>query len=110
MWWEDLYQMYIVACNLEVMETNDNMKFNFMLHAGSKDAIKKWQDLEIPFPSKDYMKAVKKKGSLATRPELRHGVFRRARKVEKMDDAQRERFNIVKEKLEAHKKKLELDF
>lgn len=109
MWWEDLYEMYRVACNLDTMETNDRMKFDFLLHAGSKDAMKKWKDLAIPFPSDKYMESVERQkgvGNQMTRPELQHAMFRRARKVEKMTPEQRERYKYVKKRIEEHKKEM----
>ena len=43
-----------VAANSITFEKNQDLYFQFCLHAGSKDAIKNWKDSPLPFPDKDY--------------------------------------------------------
>lgn len=50
MYWEKVYEMYEYASNLDALETNGDRKFDFMIHAQSKEAIQSWQDMPIPFP------------------------------------------------------------
>jgi hypothetical protein len=52
MFWEHVYAMYEYASNLESIEKNEEMKFNYMLHAQSKKALDGWRDMAIPFPDK----------------------------------------------------------
>ena len=49
MYWEEVYELYEYASNCNILEKNEDMRFNFLLHAGSKEAINSWQDLLIPF-------------------------------------------------------------
>lgn len=50
MYWEHVYEMYEYASNLEAMEKNEEMRFQFLLHAQTKEAVNSWKDLPIPFP------------------------------------------------------------
>jgi hypothetical protein len=59
MYWEELYAMYEYACNMQAIEKNEDMKFNFMLHAGSKDAIDKWKDIPVPYPDRGWLQNIK---------------------------------------------------
>jgi len=59
MYWEEVYEMYEYASNLQAIEKNEDMKFNFMLHAGSKEAIDNWKDLPIPYPDRNWIAAYK---------------------------------------------------
>jgi hypothetical protein len=45
--------MVQVASNLSVYEKNQELFFNYCLHATSKDALKHWKDSPLPFPDKD---------------------------------------------------------
>jgi hypothetical protein len=96
MFWEDVYQMYELACNFNSLETNDEMKFQFILHADSKS---KWQDLSLPYPDKDFIK---------TKAPKREEPFfvQRVTKREKASVQQLERAKYVKNRLAEHKKKL----
>jgi len=98
MYWEEVYEMYELSCNLNVIEKNDDMKFQFILHSGTKDAAKKWKDLPIPFPNRKW----NPKPSQTRMPK----AFERHAKKEKMSPAQRERLEYVKKRMEEHKKKM----
>ena len=52
MYWEEVWEQVQVASNIMVYKTNQEMYFQFCLHAGSKDAIKNWKDSPLPFPDK----------------------------------------------------------
>lgn len=54
MYWEEVYEMYEYASNLDTLEKNEDMKFNFMLHATSKKALDSWQDAPIPYPDRNW--------------------------------------------------------
>ena len=41
-----------MAANCEAYEKNQDCKFNYMLHAQTKNASKNWKDFPLPFPSK----------------------------------------------------------
>jgi len=60
MFWEEVYPMYELASNMDIIEKNSDMKFNYLLHASSKDAMKSWRDLPIPFPNRRWIPPVKK--------------------------------------------------
>jgi len=53
LYWEELWEVVQVAANSTVYEKNQDLFFNFCLHAGSKDAIKNWKDSPLPFPDKE---------------------------------------------------------
>lgn len=55
MYWEEVYDMYEYASNMDVIEKSEDMKFNYLLHAQTKDAISHWNDLPIPFPARDWI-------------------------------------------------------
>lgn len=57
MYWEDVYEMFEHASNLNILEKNDEMRFQFALHAASKN--NRWKNLEIPYPDKNYIKQLK---------------------------------------------------
>jgi hypothetical protein len=52
MYWEEVWEMVQVAANLSIYEKNQEMFFNYCLHAQSKDAMKHWKDSPLPFPDK----------------------------------------------------------
>jgi len=52
LYWEEVWELVKVASNSMALEKNQDMYFNFCLHAGSKDAIKNWKDSPLPFPEK----------------------------------------------------------
>lgn len=54
MYWEDVYEMFEYASNMEAIELNRDMHFNYMLHAQSKEALDAWESLKIPYPSRDW--------------------------------------------------------
>jgi hypothetical protein len=53
LYWEEFNEILEVAANNLVYEKNEERFFNFLLHAGSKDAVKSWKDSQLPFPDKD---------------------------------------------------------
>jgi hypothetical protein len=60
MYWEEVYEFYELASNLNIVDLNDSMKFDFMLHAQSEEALNGWKDLEIPFPDRSWNPKEKK--------------------------------------------------
>lgn len=60
LYWEELWELVKVASNNLVYQRNQEMYFNFCLHAGSKDAIKNWKDSPLPFPDEDDTQEQKK--------------------------------------------------
>lgn len=54
MYWEDVYEMFKYARNMDVIELNRDMQFNYMLHAQSKEALDAWQNEQIPFPKEGW--------------------------------------------------------
>lgn len=73
MYWEDVYKFYEIASNMDVLDSNEEMKFNYLLHAQTEDALKKWKDLTIPFPARDWnpLKASEKKPAVFERATKR---------------------------------------
>jgi len=55
MYWEEVYEMYEYASNLEVIERNEDMRFNYLLHAQTAKALNNWRDLPIPFPDRNWI-------------------------------------------------------
>ena len=60
MYWEEVWELVEVASNIMVYQKNQEMFFQFCLHAGSKEAIKSWKDSPLPFPDKDNTIVIKK--------------------------------------------------
>lgn len=54
MYWEEVWDMYELASNSEIIEKNESMKFNFIIHAQSKEAMESWEDLPLPFPDQKW--------------------------------------------------------
>lgn len=54
MYWEDVWEHLEIASNINTYERNQELYFQFCLHAGSKEAIKNWKDSPLPFPDKKY--------------------------------------------------------
>lgn len=50
LYWEEVWELVVMASNLTVYEKNQELFFNYCLHATSKDAIKHWKDSPLPFP------------------------------------------------------------
>jgi hypothetical protein len=98
MYWEDVYDLYEFASNMNTLEKSEEMKFQVILHATSKDCINNWKDLPIPFPNRKWKPAPKK--------ERLPKAFERHVKREKMSPAQEERYKYVQKRLEEHKKKV----
>ena len=57
MYWEDVYEMFKYARNMDVIELSRDMQFNYMLHAQSKEALDAWQNEQIPFPKEGWQEA-----------------------------------------------------
>ena len=53
MYWEEVWEQVQIASNLITYQRNQEMYFQFCLHAGSKDAIRNWKDSPLPFPDKE---------------------------------------------------------
>ncbi|MBW2994355.1 hypothetical protein KY315_02970 [Candidatus Woesearchaeota archaeon] len=53
LYWEEMWEQIEVASNLSAYENNQKRHFNFLLHAGSKEAVKNWKDSPLPFPDKN---------------------------------------------------------
>ena len=102
MYWEDVYELYEFASNLELLEKNEHMKFQFMLHAGTKEAINKWKDIPIPFPDRDWKPPIK---PIKRKEEDLLPAFSRHKSTAKMTPEQRERRDYVKKRVEESKLK-----
>ena len=103
MYWEEVYEMYEIACNLNTKEKNEEMKFNFILHAQTKEAQDSWVDLPIPYPSRDWNPP---KYSEKEDNELIKLSNRIAIKREKATPAERERAKVVRQRMKEHNKKV----
>jgi hypothetical protein len=99
MYWENVYEMYEYASNLNTLEKNEQMKFNFLLHATSKEAVSSWKDLLIPFPDRDWKRPTRKRRKLLS-PKLHS-----KQSSTKMSPEQRARAEYVKERIAKNKKK-----
>ena len=99
MYWEDVYEMYELASNLNVLEKSEDMKFQVIIHATSKDAMNNWKDLPIPFPNREW-KPIPKKDRLPK-------AFERHAKREKMTPEGRARVDYVQKRLQEHAQKVE---
>jgi len=100
MYWEDVYEMYELASNSEVLERNEKMRFEFMIHATSKKALDSWSDLSIPFPSDKWNPP--KKLEKQNLPKS----FNKFRNSSKATPEQTERAKYVKKRVEEHNKKI----
>jgi len=115
MYWEDVYTQYEYASNMETMERNDSMKFQFMIHAQSKKAIDAWRDMPIPFPARNYKETVTRPTTPEQAKETRRSNenkalsqnFRRKLGVSKMTDAQRKRRDYVAKRQKAQQEKIQ---
>lgn len=100
MYWEEVYEMYEYACNLNTLEKNESMQFNYLLHAQTKDAMKNWKDLPIPYPDRDWKPPEPKQGATKFKPE-----FERNAKRTKMTPERRKRYEEVLAKVKATQEK-----
>lgn len=94
MYWEDVYRYYEMACNLNTLERNDEMHFQFLLHAQTKEAANSWQEQEIPYPDRDW-KPVK-----PTKGVDPNSVFSRSLNRVKGTEEDKKRFQEVRRRLE----------
>ncbi len=101
MYWEDVYEQYEIASNLEAIDMNESMKFQFMLHAGSKDAMKNWEDITLPFPDRAWIPPTRKR----LKQEDISPVLSRHKNKTKMTPEQAARRDEVKRRLAESKKK-----
>lgn len=99
MYWENVYEMYEYASNLNTLEKNEQMKFNFLLHATSKEVANSWKDLLIPFPDRKWKRPIRKR-----QKPLPHKL-RNKQSKSKMSEEQRARAKYVREKLATDKKR-----
>jgi hypothetical protein len=90
MYWEQVWEMFELCCNREALEKNDEMKFQFMLHAQSKQALDSWKDSPIPFPNPEFAKL-----RLPDKTNELPKEIQRMAQVTKMTPEQRERFEYV---------------
>lgn len=100
MYWEDVYAMYEYASNMDTLEMNEDLRFNFMLHAGSKKAMDAWQDLPIPFPNKNWKPKPKENKGFGTK------VLGQTVKRVKGTPEDTKRYNEVLERMKKHKEKV----
>lgn len=100
MYWEDVYSLYEYASNLNVMEKNEQMRFQFMLHASSKKAMNAWKDMDIPFPDKRVHQQVK-----AYKPKVVPHKLQHLANKAKMSSEQKLRYEYVKKRLEENQKR-----
>ena len=101
MYWEQVYEMYEIACNLNVLEKNEDMKFNFILHAQTKDAQNSWNDLPIPYPDKDWNPVEIKESVI---PQKLFGKVAISRK--KATPAERKRAEEVRKRMREHEEEI----
>jgi len=97
MYWEDIYDFYEYACNLNSIEKNERMRFDFMLHAQSKKALNSWVDLPLPYPDRSWTPPQRK--------QVLDPKFNPMTNKAKMSGAQRARFDYVKQRIAASQKK-----
>jgi len=100
MYWEDVYALYEYASNLNVLEKNEQFRFQFMLHAGSKKAMDAWKDMPVPFPDRSIKPFAIKKETIPPKMKRMAGNS-------KMSPEQKQRYEHVKRRLEEHQKKRE---
>lgn len=93
MYWEEVYEHYEYACNLNVLERNEEMHFQFLLHAQTKEAANSWQDATIPYPDRNW-KPPKARSNLPTDP-----MFNRSVKRVKASPEAQKRFKEVLERM-----------
>ena len=56
LYWEEMWEQVKVAANVITYEKNQELFFNYCIHATSKDAMKHWKDSPLPFPVKSNIK------------------------------------------------------
>lgn len=100
MYWEEVYELYEYASNLNTLEKNESMKFNYLLHANSENALSNWQDLLIPFPHREWKQPIRKK-----RKEVLSPKFMGKKSTSKMTPEQRKRAEYVKQRVKDHQEK-----
>ena len=100
MYWEEVYEAYEYASNLNTLEKNDEYKFQFMLHATTKNAMNQWRDMPIPFPDRNWNPPKKRETPLPL-------AFSTKKSKSKMTPERRERYEYVQRKLAESKIKAE---
>lgn len=99
MYWEDVYSMYEYAANLDAIELNRDMRFNYMIHAQSKEAMDAWVDSKIPYPHPDW-----KEPKINLTDKFKDSRIRSSKK--KATKQQQERIKALKKKMAEHRKKM----
>ena len=100
MYWEDVYEMYELSANTQVLERNEKMKFDYMIHATSKKALDGWKDLSIPFPNRSWVPP--KESKIDDLPQS----FRRFKNASKASPEQVKRAKYVKKRVEENYKRM----
>ena len=105
MYWEEVYEIYEYASNMEVIERNNEMKFNYILHTGTKEAITNWRNIMIPFPDRNWIPKQQNKPSLLRKLPK---VMRNNYIAREADEKQKRRAEEVKKRLKQHRKELRI--
>ena len=103
MYWEDVYEMYEYAANLNSLERSEDMRFQLSLHANKK-TMDNWKDLPLPFPDPRFV--LIEKDEKEVKYSKIDSKVNHLTKREKASPEQLKRMEIVKEKLKEHKKKV----
>lgn len=99
MYWEDVWEMFEMASNNNTLEKNADLKFQFTLHAHSKEALQAWKDQPIPYPDRNWVPPIKRA------EKLPHEVSRMVSK-KKMTPERQARYEEVLKRVADHKKKV----
>ena len=100
MYWEEVYEAYEYASNLNTIEKNDAYKFQYMLHATTKNAMNSWRDMPIPFPDRDWKPPKKREAPLPMQ-------FHAKKSTSTMTPERRERAEYIKRRLAEGRQKAE---
>ena len=98
MYWEDVYEMFIIASNHDAIEKNESMRFQFLLHATSQKQVDSWKDSKIPYPKLGWKEPIEQ----MVLPER----LAKARKRTTKTPEQEKRFREVQQKLSDFKRHL----
>ena len=114
MYWEDTYEMYEYASNLDALEKNEDMKFQYMLHAQTKEALRSWKDSPIPFPdistsfiAQEQPMLEKKSAKISEQSLDLSPKFRRTFNAKPMSESQRVRRDYVRKRQQEHLEKMQ---
>ena len=95
-----MYDMYELCANSDVLEKNEGMRFNYMIHATTKKALEGWKDIPIPFPKRNWTPPQESK--VDKLPQ----TFRRFKNSSKASPEQVERAKYVKKRVDENYKKM----